>query len=135
MNLTQIKQAVKFLHDKGINDFENAIILGTGLGKLASLVTNKTVIPYSEIPHFPLSTVESHSGNFIAGNLGESRIIIFQGRFHFYEGYSMDEIVFPVRVIKFLGVKNLFIEFAKPNCVDTVSLIVEKGDILFPCKL
>ena len=126
MNLTKIKAAVKFLHDKGINDFENAIILGTGLGKLADLVTNKTVIPYSEIPHFPLSTVESHSGNFITGNLGGSRVIIFLGRFHFYEGYSMDEIVFPVRVVKFLGVKNLFIS----NAAGAVNLDFKKGELM-----
>ena len=112
MNLIEIKEAVDFLNSRGVYKVENAIILGTGLGKLADLVTNSIVIPYSEIPHFPLSTVESHSGNLILGKLENINVIIFQGRFHFYEGYSMEEIVFPVRVLKFLEVKNLFISNA-----------------------
>lgn len=126
MNLNKIKEAVKFLNNKGIDTVENAIILGTGLGKLANFVTNKLVIPYSEIPHFPLSTVESHSGNLIVGELEKNSVIIFQGRFHFYEGYSMDEIVFPVRVLKFLGVKNLFIS----NAAGAINLDFKKGDLM-----
>ncbi len=126
MNLIEIKEAVDFLNSRGVYKVENAIILGTGLGKLADLVTNSIVIPYSEIPHFPLSTVESHSGNLILGKLENINVIIFQGRFHFYEGYSMEEIVFPVRVLKFLEVKNLFIS----NAAGAINLSFKKGELM-----
>ncbi|MDG2370977.1 MAG: purine-nucleoside phosphorylase [Flavobacteriales bacterium] len=126
MNLIEIKETVDFLNSRGVYKAENAIILGTGLGKLADLVTDGIVIPYSEIPHFPLSTVESHSGNLILGKLENINVIIFQGRFHFYEGYSMDEIVFPVRVLKFLEVKNLFIS----NASGAINLSFKKGQLM-----
>ncbi len=126
MNLIEIKEAVDFLNSRGVYKVENAIILGTGLGKLADLVSESVVIPYSEIPHFPVSTVESHSGNLILGKLENIKVIIFQGRFHFYEGYSMEEIVFPIRVLKFLKVKNLFIS----NAAGAINLSFKKGDLM-----
>ena len=91
---------------------KTAIILGTGLGQLASEITDKKEIPYKEIPNFPVSTVEGHSGKLIFGQLGGVDILAMQGRFHFYEGYSMKEVTFPVRVMYELGIKMLFVSNA-----------------------
>lgn len=91
---------------------KTAIILGTGLGQLASEITDKHEIPYEEIPNFPVSTVEGHSGKLIFGKLGGVDILAMQGRFHFYEGYSMKEVTFPVRVMYELGIKTLFVSNA-----------------------
>ena len=87
-------------------------MLGTGLGQLASEITNKTEFAYSDIPNFPVSTVEGHSGKLIFGKLGGVDILAMQGRFHFYEGYSMKEVTFPVRVMYELGIKTLFVSNA-----------------------
>lgn len=89
-----------------------AIILGTGLGKLADEIEITQAIPYSEIPNFPVSTVEGHSGKLILGRLGGKDIMAMQGRFHFYEGYSMKEVTFPVRVMYELGIRTLFVSNA-----------------------
>ena len=91
---------------------KTAIILGTGLGQLVFEITDKTEIPYAEIPNFPVSTVEGHSGKLIFGKLGGVDILAMQGRFHFYEGYSMKEVTFPVRVMYELGIKTLFVSNA-----------------------
>jgi purine-nucleoside phosphorylase len=89
-----------------------AIVLGTGLGQLASEITDTYEFPYSDIPNFPVSTVEGHSGKLIFGHLGGIDIIAMQGRFHYYEGYSMKEVTFPVRVMYELGIKTLFVSNA-----------------------
>lgn len=89
-----------------------AIILGTGLGKLADEIEITQAIPYSEIPNFPVSTVEGHSGKLILGKLGGKDIMAMQGRFHFYEGYSMKEVTFPMRVMYELGIRTLFVSNA-----------------------
>ena len=91
---------------------ETAIILGTGLGSLAGEITEKYEIKYEDIPNFPVSTVEGHSGKLIFGKLGNKDIMAMQGRFHFYEGYSMKEVTFPVRVMRELGIKTLFVSNA-----------------------
>ena len=91
---------------------KTAIVLGTGLGQLASEITDKREFPYSDIPNFPVSTVEGHSGKLIFGKLGGVDILAMQGRFHFYEGYSMKEVTFPVRVMYELGIKTLFVSNA-----------------------
>ena len=91
---------------------KTAIILGTGLGELVTHIDIKESISYKEIPNFPISTVEGHSGHLIFGNLGSKYIMAMQGRFHYYEGYSMKEATFPVRVMKELGVKTLFVSNA-----------------------
>lgn len=87
-------------------------MLGTGLGQLASEITDTYELPYSEIPNFPVSTVEGHSGKLIFGRLGGKDIVAMQGRFHYYEGYSMKEVTFPVRVMYELGIKTLFVSNA-----------------------
>ena len=91
---------------------ETAIILGTGLGSLVNEITDKYEIKYEDIPHFPISTVEGHSGKLIFGRLGDKDIMAMQGRFHYYEGYSMKEVTFPVRVMRELGIKTLFVSNA-----------------------
>jgi purine-nucleoside phosphorylase len=91
---------------------EAGIILGTGLGALAHEIENAVTIPYEEIPHFPVSTVEFHKGKLILGKLSGKDVVAMQGRFHYYEGYSMLEITFPVRVMKYLGIKTLVISNA-----------------------
>ena len=89
-----------------------AIVLGTGLGQLASEITDRKEFPYTEIPNFPISTVEGHSGKLIFGKLGGIDIMAMQGRFHYYEGYSMKEVTFPIRVMYELGIKTLFVSNA-----------------------
>ena len=91
---------------------KTAIILGTGLGQLASEITESHAISYADIPHFPVSTVEGHAGKLIFGKLGGKEIMAMEGRFHFYEGYSMKEVTFPVRVMKALGIETLFVSNA-----------------------
>jgi purine-nucleoside phosphorylase len=110
--LKQIKETAEFLRGKLVNIPEVAIILGTGLGKLAEDIIEKKEILYEDIPNFPLSTVEGHCGKLLSGKLGEIPVLAMQGRFHFYEGYSMKEVTFPVRVMKELGVKTLFVSNA-----------------------
>jgi purine-nucleoside phosphorylase len=91
---------------------DTGIILGTGLGGLANEIVPETVVDYASIPHFPLSTVESHHGKLIFGSLGGRKVVAMQGRFHYYEGYTMQQVTFPVRVMKFLGVTTLLISNA-----------------------
>ncbi len=111
--LTKINQTADFLRSKVAGEMpKTAIILGTGLGALVDYIEDKQYIPYTEIPNFPVSTVEGHSGNLIFGVLGGKRIIAMQGRFHYYEGYDMKQVTFPVRVFKALGVDTLFVSNA-----------------------
>ncbi|MDX5421939.1 MAG: purine-nucleoside phosphorylase [Hymenobacteraceae bacterium] len=91
---------------------EFGIILGTGLGALVNDIEVEYSLSYAEIPNFPVSTVESHSGKLIFGLLAGRKVVVMQGRFHYYEGYSMEQVVFPVRVMKLLGVKKLFVSNA-----------------------
>jgi len=114
-----IKQKVKALPQTGI-------ILGTGLGGLVEKINDRLEIPYHEIPHFPLSTVESHSGKLIFGTIGSVPVIVMQGRFHFYEGYSMQEITYPVRIMKLLGVTHLFMS----NACGSINLKYKRGELM-----
>ena len=98
--LERIQETAEFLRSKMHTNPETAIILGTGLGSLVGEITEKYEISYQDIPHFPVSTVEGHSGKLIFGKLGNKDIMAMQGRFHFYEGYSMKELTFPIRVMK-----------------------------------
>lgn len=110
--LEKINQTARYLNSKVSDMPKIAIILGTGLGPLADMIEDKTVIPYSEIPNFPVSTVEGHSGNFIFGTLSGKRVMAMQGRFHYYEGYDMKTVTFPVRVMRALGVETLIVSNA-----------------------
>ena len=124
--LNDIKDTVEFLTSKGFANAEVGIVLGTGLGNLVTKIDIEMELSYSEIPNFPLSTVEFHSGKLIIGNLGGKKVIAMQGRFHFYEGYSMNEIVFPIRVLKLLGVKNLLIS----NAAGAINTNFKKGELM-----
>ena len=110
--LQKIQETAEFLKSRMNSAPETAIILGTGLGSLVNEITDKYEIGYKDIPNFPLSTVEGHSGKLIFGKLGDKEIMAMQGRFHFYEGYSMKEVTFPVRVMRELGIKTLFVSNA-----------------------
>jgi len=110
--LERIGETTAYLKSKGFNAPEAGIVLGTGLGGLVSKMKIIREIPYSEIPNFPLSTVEGHEGHLIFGELGNKKIVAMKGRFHFYEGYSTAQVVFPVRVMKSLGIKYLFLSNA-----------------------
>jgi purine-nucleoside phosphorylase len=112
MMTKKIREAAVFVKSRGVEEVPTAIILGTGLGKLADHIRTIATIDYEEIPHFPVSTVESHSGKLIYGTLDDKPVLVMSGRFHFYEGYSMQEVTFPVRVMKLLGVKNLLVSNA-----------------------
>ncbi|MCD8287841.1 MAG: purine-nucleoside phosphorylase, partial [Porphyromonadaceae bacterium] len=107
-----IKESAAYIREKFGEIPPVAIILGTGLGELAGHITDKQEIPYAEIPHFPVSTVEGHSGKLILGRLGSRKVLAMQGRFHYYEGYSMQQVTFPIRVMQLLGVKTLFVSNA-----------------------
>ncbi len=111
--LNKIKETAQFLKDK-ISGFqpEVGIVLGTGLGSLINDVEIKYSFSYEEIPNFPVSTVEEHAGKLIFGLLENKPVVVMQGRFHYYEGYSMDEVTFPIRVLKLLGIGNLFVSNA-----------------------
>ena len=110
--LEKIKETAAFLQSVMKTKPETAIILGTGLGSLVNEITDKYEVQYKDIPNFPLSTVEGHSGKLIFGKLGDKEIMAMQGRFHYYEGYSMKEVTFPVRVMRELGIKTLFVSNA-----------------------
>jgi len=110
--LKKIVEAVEYIHENAPFAPEVGIVLGTGLGGLVKEIDVKFSIEYSNIPHFPLSTVESHSGKLIFGELGGKRVMAMQGRFHYYEGYTLQEVTFPIRVMKMLGIKNLFLSNA-----------------------
>jgi len=108
----QIEETVTFLRTKTSAEPGIGIILGTGLGELAREIRADVVVDYGDIPHFPISTVESHHGRLIFGALGSKRVAAMQGRFHSYEGYTLQQVTFPVRVMKFLGVHTLLISNA-----------------------
>ena len=110
--LDKIKETTKFIKDIVGEEPKVGIILGTGLGALVNEINISKTILYENIPNFPVSTVESHSGKLIFGMLGGKRVVVMQGRFHYYEGYDMQQITFPVRVMKFLGIEKLFISNA-----------------------
>lgn len=124
--LNKINQTAAYLKTMVSYRPETGIILGTGLGHLADEITDKVEIPYEQIPHFPLSTVEGHSGKLIFGKLGGKEILAMQGRFHYYEGYDMKQVTFPVRVFKAMGVKTLFVS----NAAGGMNPDFKVGDIM-----
>lgn len=122
----QRAEAVAFIKERLPIDPEYLLILGTGLGQLAEEMTVELELPYEEIPHFPVSTVESHAGKLLIGYLGGKFIMAMQGRFHYYEGYSMNQIAFPVRVAKMLGIQTLLAS----NACGGLNPNFERGDIM-----
>lgn len=124
--LEKINQTADFLRQRVGEMPKLAIILGTGLGNLVEHIEDKLYIPYSEIPNFPVSTVQGHSGNLIFGTMGGRRVIAMQGRFHYYEGYDMKTVTFPVRVFKALGVDTLFVS----NAAGGMNKEFKVGDVM-----
>ena len=124
--LHKIYEAVNFIKSRTEMSPLTAIILGTGLGGLSQELEIESEINYQEIPHFPLSTVESHSGKLLFGRLSGKDVMIMQGRFHFYEGYSMQELTFPVRVMHFLGIDTLLIS----NACGSVNPIIKCAELM-----
>lgn len=124
--LTQFNESVKYLKSKTSVEPTIGIILGTGLGGLVSEIEIIDEIPYSDIPNFPVSTVMGHSGKLIFGNLGGKKVMAMQGRFHFYEGYDMKQVTFPVRVMKLMGITHLFVS----NASGGVNPDFEIGEIM-----
>jgi purine-nucleoside phosphorylase len=124
--LQLITETTDFLKSKTGFTPETGIILGTGLGGLVHEISIEHSIDYKEIPNFPVSTVEGHSGRLIFGKLGGKNVVAMQGRFHFYEGYDMKQVTFPVRVMKYLGIKRLFVS----NASGGVNPAFEVGDLM-----
>jgi purine-nucleoside phosphorylase len=124
--LEQIKETASFLQTKTSFQPSVGIILGTGLGGLVKEIKIDHAIPYEDIPNFPVSTVQGHSGKLIFGTLGNKKVVAMQGRFHYYEGYTMAEVVFPVRVMKYLGISTLIVS----NASGGVNPTFEVGDIM-----
>lgn len=122
----EINETVSFLRQR-IEGFEPevGIILGTGLGKLASEIDVDYQFSYANIPNFPISTVEFHSGRLVFGRLNGQKVVAMQGRLHYYEGYSMQEITFPIRIMKVLGIKRLFVS----NASGSLNPNIKKGDL------
>ena len=124
--LNQISEAVSFIKTKHDKPISVGIILGTGLGSLGNQIEVDLEIDYQDIPHFPVSTVESHSGKLIFGTVSGKKVIAMKGRFHYYEGYSMKEVTFPVRVMKKLGVETILVS----NASGGLNPIQEVGDVM-----
>jgi len=122
----KVQDTVKFLQEKGITKLDYGIILGTGLGNLVEKINIEIAIPYEEIPNFPVSTVQGHSGELIFGSIGTKKVVAMRGRFHYYEGWTMEQTIFPVRVMKFLGVENLIVS----NASGGVNPLFKVGDIM-----
>jgi len=122
----QVEEATAYLKSEGIHDSEVGIILGTGLGGLIDEIEIEKMVEYSTIPHFPVSTVETHAGKLIYGKLAGKTVLAMQGRFHYYEGYSMKEITFPLYIMKSLEIKNLLISNASGN----LNLEWNKGELM-----
>lgn len=123
--LARIQETTHFLKQRGF-EAPTGIILGTGLGGLADEMDIITSIGYEDIPHFPVSTVEFHKGKLLLGTLEGKKLIAMQGRFHYYEGYSMEEVVYPVRVLRQLGLERLIIS----NAAGNMNVSWKKGDLM-----
>jgi len=124
--LQQIAEAYEFIKAKVKSVPQVGIILGTGLGGLVKEIDVSLEIPYQTIPHFPVSTVESHEGKLIFGELGGKQVMAMQGRFHYYEGYTMQQITFPIRIMKKMGINTLLIS----NASGGMNPLFRKGDLM-----
>ena len=124
--IEMVNETLEVIKKKTSDNYEIGIILGTGLGGLVREINIDHEIDYSELPHFPLSTAESHQGKLIFGKINGKNVVAMQGRFHYYEGYTMQQITYPVRVMKFLGVKTLLVS----NACGGMNPIFQRGDVM-----
>ncbi|WP_298224595.1 purine-nucleoside phosphorylase [Flavobacterium sp.] len=115
----QVQQTVKYIQEKTNFTPEYGVILGSGLGSFTDDIAIEFTLPYDEIPNFPVSTVEGHKGALVFGTIGTKKVVAMQGRFHFYEGYDMKQVTFPVRVMKYLGVQKLVVSNASGGVKDS----------------
>jgi purine-nucleoside phosphorylase len=122
----QVQETVSFIKEKTNFTPEYGVILGSGLGSFTDDIQIEFTLPYAEIPNFPVSTVQGHKGALVFGTIGTKKVVAMQGRFHFYEGYSMKEVTFPVRVMKYLGVEKLIVS----NASGGVNSNYNVGDIV-----
>lgn len=121
-----VQETLSVIRKKTDKNYEVGIVLGTGLGGLVKEIEIEHEIDYIDLPHFPLSTVESHKGKLIFGKLGTKNVVAMQGRFHFYEGYTMQQITYPIRVMKFLGVNTLIVS----NACGGMNPLYRRGDLM-----
>ena len=124
--IEKAKDTAAWLREKMGSDIKTAIILGSGLGDLADEIENAQRLPYKEIPNFPVSTAIGHKGNLVCGMLGKTKVLAMQGRFHFYEGYPMETVTFPVRVFAFMGIENLIVS----NAAGGINYNFRIGDLM-----
>jgi purine-nucleoside phosphorylase len=124
--LEKIIDTTRYLKAKGINNPDVGIILGTGLGELTTKIENRIEVDYKDIPNFPISTVEGHAGKLIYGEFGGKKIVAMKGRFHYYEGYRGEHVALPIRVLRYLGIKYLFLS----NAAGGVNPAFQIGDIM-----
>ncbi len=124
--IQKIEESADYIKSQGIEGGALGIILGTGLGDLVKHLNIEKEIPFENIPHFPVATVEYHSGKLILGTLNSKKVLVFQGRFHLYEGYNFFEITYPVRILNALGIKKLIIS----NAAGAINLNFNKGEIM-----
>lgn len=124
--IEKIKEAASYIQQHGITIPEIGIILGTGLGNLVKEVKVEITLDYEDIPHFPVSTVETHMGKLMYGELSGKKVLIMNGRFHYYEGYNLQEITFPVRVMKLLGINHLLVS----NAAGAINLNMQKASLM-----
>ncbi|MCS6894932.1 MAG: purine-nucleoside phosphorylase [Bacteroidia bacterium] len=123
---THFRETLEYIRRYFQGEVEVGIVLGTGLGRLAEAIEKEHQLAYNFIPHFPISTVESHFGRLIFGRLGNKRVVAMQGRFHYYEGYSMYQITYPIRIMKLLGAHTLLLS----NAAGAVNLSFQLGDLM-----
>lgn len=123
---TRAKEAAQYIKDQGVDTLEVGLILGSGLGELADEIEDRVVIQYTDIPSFPVSTVEGHAGQLVCGTLGGKKVIALQGRFHYYEGYTMEVVTFPIRVMSELGVESMIVT----NAAGGVNRDFTPGDLM-----
>lgn len=126
LNKNQFKETLDYIRKYYTETPEIGIVLGTGMGGLVEHIQIEKSLPYNFIPYFPISTVESHFGKLIFGKIGNKKVVAMQGRTHFYEGYSMLEVTYPIRIMKLLGIQKLFLS----NAAGALNLSYEKGDIM-----
>ncbi len=126
MTKKQLNESVSYLQNKGFDQPEIGIVLGTGLGKLVDEIENAIEVHYNNIPFFPLATVEFHTGKLLYGTIEGKKVVVMQGRFHLYEGYDLLDVTYPIRVMHALGIQNLFIS----NAAGAINLGFKKGDMM-----
>ena len=126
MRYEQVLESVAYIRSVTAQQPALGIILGSGLGGLVDVICDKVIIPYDSIPHFPQSTVQGHAGNLVIGRIGNTTVVAMQGRFHYYEGFTMDQVTYPVYVMKFLGIKSLIVT----NACGGVNRSFTPGDLM-----